>query len=156
MKNKIIALLLLACVSFTACSEKDASSAAETSALESVSSQETAEEAGTEAPQHETSPEQEIGFPGMTPIYPDGIKDGEYDIQVDSSSSMFRITACKLTVSDGEMTAVMTSTISIRTTPGIPLSAKAARYNISCSSLVLYLTAVQAAFIQFRYPDGGA
>ena len=108
MKNKIIALLLLACVSFTACSEKDASSAAETSALESVSSQETAEEAGTEAPQHETSPEQEIGFPGMTPIYPDGIKDGEYDIQVDSSSSMFRITACKLTVSDGEMTALMT------------------------------------------------
>lgn len=44
----------------------------------------------------------------MTPIYAGSINDGEYDIQVDSSSSMFRITSCKLTVSQGTMTAVMT------------------------------------------------
>lgn len=36
------------------------------------------------------------------------IKDGIYKIRVDSSSSMFRITECELTVQDGVMSAVMT------------------------------------------------
>ena len=43
-----------------------------------------------------------------TPIYADQIKDGVYPIKVDSSSSMFQITACRLTVKDGAMSAVMT------------------------------------------------
>ena len=43
-----------------------------------------------------------------TPIYADQIKDGVYPIKVDSSSSMFRITECELTVKDGSMSAVMT------------------------------------------------
>ena len=38
----------------------------------------------------------------------DQLKDGEYEIEVDSSSSMFKITACTLTVDDGQMTARMT------------------------------------------------
>ncbi len=37
-----------------------------------------------------------------------GLKDGTYDIEVESSSSMFRIVSCELTVSGGEMTALMT------------------------------------------------
>lgn len=45
---------------------------------------------------------------GMEPVYGDSVKDGEYDVTVDSSSSMFKITACKLTVKEGKMTAVMT------------------------------------------------
>ncbi|MDO4175226.1 MAG: hypothetical protein Q4D42_10735, partial [Eubacteriales bacterium] len=45
---------------------------------------------------------------GMEPITGDQIKDGTYDITVDSSSQMFRITACTLTVENGEMTATMT------------------------------------------------
>lgn len=53
------------------------------------------------------SPE-DIVDSNMVPITGDMIKDGEYDIEVDSSSSMFNITACKLTVSEGKMTAVMT------------------------------------------------
>lgn len=36
------------------------------------------------------------------------VKDGVYKIRVDSSSSMFRITDCELTVQDGIMSAVMT------------------------------------------------
>ena len=36
------------------------------------------------------------------------VKDGVYGIRVDSSSSMFRITECELTVQDGAMSAVMT------------------------------------------------
>ena len=36
------------------------------------------------------------------------LTDGEYSISVDSSSSMFKVVDCKLTVANGEMTAVMT------------------------------------------------
>ena len=36
------------------------------------------------------------------------LKDGVYKVKVDSSSSMFRITDCELTVKDGELTAVLT------------------------------------------------
>lgn len=44
----------------------------------------------------------------MTPIYADDINDGTYNIKVKSSSSMFKIIDCELTVSGGKMTAVMT------------------------------------------------
>ena len=43
----------------------------------------------------------------MTPIYADDINDGTYSIEVKSSSSMFRIIDCELTVRDGKMSAVM-------------------------------------------------
>ncbi len=50
----------------------------------------------------------EVGFEGMEAVTPDMLKDGVYKIEVDSSSSMFEITDCELTVSDGTMTAKMT------------------------------------------------
>lgn len=45
---------------------------------------------------------------GMEPVSADALKDGVYEIRVDSSSGMFRITECELTVQDGAMSAVMT------------------------------------------------
>lgn len=51
---------------------------------------------------------EEVVEEGMEPIYGDSIKDGIYDVIVDSSSSMFKIESCQLTVTDGEMSAVMT------------------------------------------------
>ena len=42
------------------------------------------------------------------PIYAESIKNGTYEIQVDSSSSMFNIVNCVLTVADDGMTADMT------------------------------------------------
>ncbi len=42
------------------------------------------------------------------PIYGDSLKDGTYEIAADSSSSMFNIEACTLTVKNGQMTADMT------------------------------------------------
>ena len=45
---------------------------------------------------------------GMTAITGDKVKDGTYDVEVKSSSSMFRITNAKLTVKSGKMTAVLT------------------------------------------------
>ena len=44
----------------------------------------------------------------LTPIYAKDIKDGEYEITVHSSSSMFRVVNCVLTVKKGKMTALMT------------------------------------------------
>lgn len=44
----------------------------------------------------------------MVPLYADSLRDGTYEITVDSSSPMFSIIACDLTVQDGAMTAVMT------------------------------------------------
>lgn len=45
---------------------------------------------------------------GMTPISGDQIRDGVYPVIVNSSSSMFNVVACTLTVQDGVMTATMT------------------------------------------------
>lgn len=45
---------------------------------------------------------------GMEPVYGKDIRDGTYSVKVDSSSSMFRITECQLTVKDGHMSAVLT------------------------------------------------
>lgn len=44
----------------------------------------------------------------MVPIAAEELNDGVYEIEVESSSSMFSITKCELTVADGQMTAVMT------------------------------------------------
>lgn len=51
---------------------------------------------------------QEVVQEGMEPVKADALKNGEYTVTVDSSSSMFQVTACTLTVQDGTMTAQMT------------------------------------------------
>lgn len=56
----------------------------------------------------EKAPAQKVGKEGMTPVYGTDIADGTYPIEVESSSSMFRITKAELTVSDGAMSAVIT------------------------------------------------
>ncbi|MGN0363208.1 MAG: hypothetical protein ACI4ET_10245 [Bilifractor sp.] len=55
----------------------------------------------------ETASSKAVGRYGMTPISAENVKDGTYDIDVDVSSSFFRIDDCKLTVKNGEMTAVI-------------------------------------------------
>ena len=44
----------------------------------------------------------------LTPLYASEIKDGSYEITVESSSSMFRVVKCVLTVKDKKMSAEMT------------------------------------------------
>ncbi len=68
--------------------------------------QETSEDS-QEKSEPQTVPPEEVGYEGMTAVYADSLADGEYDISVDSSSSMFKIKKCKLTVADGQMTASM-------------------------------------------------
>ena len=47
-----------------------------------------------------------IGKYGMVPIYGKDIKDGTYNVTMESSSSFFHIVDCKLTVKKGKMKAV--------------------------------------------------
>lgn len=117
-------ILLFSALLLTSCKAQDVTPAAtvqetsqttvqETETTEQKTSEETAAE--TEAPAddtaestHATAATEAVGFEGMTAIYADSLNDGTYSINVDSSSSMFKITECELTVADGEMTAVLT------------------------------------------------
>ena len=49
-----------------------------------------------------------IGSDDMVPVAATELVDGTYEIEVDSSSSMFRIVHCDLVVTDGAMTADLT------------------------------------------------
>ncbi len=51
---------------------------------------------------------QDVVQEGMIPVTADALSEGTYTITVDSSSSMFSIAECMLTVEDGTMTADMT------------------------------------------------
>ena len=51
---------------------------------------------------------QDVGIEGMYPIYGTDVVDGVYEVEVESSSSMFRVEKAVLTVSEGEITAVLT------------------------------------------------
>lgn len=60
------------------------------------------------ASEDEMIAQEEVVSEGMVPVYADSLKEGTYPIEVLSSSSMFRIVACELTVKDGAMTAAVT------------------------------------------------
>ena len=95
----------------------DTSAAAKSSVVElseaELAQEELAEGAYDDAPAKNTQ-NQESGSlgdavkDGMEPVSADALKDGGYEVRVDSSSGMFRITECELTVQDGAMSAVMT------------------------------------------------
>lgn len=62
---------------------------------------------GQVASSSQMAPVEEVVDPDMVPIFGDSLKDGTYPITVDSSSSMFKIDSCELTVENGQMTAVL-------------------------------------------------
>lgn len=85
--------------------------ARETAAEAATEAAEKASEVSTEtrvASKDEMAPAEDIVTADMVPVYEESIKDGVYSIKVDSSSSMFSIEECELTVADGKMSAVMT------------------------------------------------
>lgn len=101
MKKLTSAALILALLLTVGCGKSTESS-------ESTSTAATAESTVAVAGENETVPDELVIPEDMTPVTGSQIKDGTYDIKVDSSSSMFKITSCSLTVENGEMTAVMT------------------------------------------------
>lgn len=56
----------------------------------------------------DTAAAKEVGKYGMTPVYGQDIADGTYTVKTECSSPFFRILEAKLTVENGEMTAVLT------------------------------------------------
>ena len=127
MKRKTwIALLLIALLVLAGCgagsNEKPAEEAAEeveevteeAAAETEAAAEETAEEAPAEeatsqvATAEEMTTVDEVVEDWMVPITADSLNDGTYDVVCESSSSMFKIAGCTLTVENGEMTAVLT------------------------------------------------
>ncbi len=126
MKQKILAVSALCALLLTACgntlppTQPNGTSAPEpeTTAAETV----TEDAAETTQPESSAADESSlavasgddvieanaVGYEGMEPIPADAVLAGEYYIQVDSSSSMFKIASCKLIVADGEMNAELT------------------------------------------------
>ena len=84
--------------------------AAESTSLETAesTSKSDSSEEGQVASASEMVEVEDVVEDWMIPIKGDQLTDGIYDIVCDSSSSMFRIDSCELTVSGQEMTAVMT------------------------------------------------
>lgn len=99
-------LTLLLALSLAGCGSEAQSGSAARSASASENSTSSAGDAKV-ASSGEYAPPEELEIEG-DPITGDSIRDGEYEITVDSSSSMFQITACTLKVENDEMTATMT------------------------------------------------
>lgn len=70
--------------------------------------EETANKSDMIANDDEKAPSSPVGEEGMIPVYGTEVKDGSYFVEAESSSSMFRIVEAELTVSGGNMTAVIT------------------------------------------------
>lgn len=90
--------LLLTLGMLTGCESK------ENTTKEATATQEKASVAKGDA----TATPKEVVNDSMVPIEGSKVKDGTYDVKVDSSSAMFRITQAKLRVKNGTMQAVMT------------------------------------------------
>ena len=105
--------LAAVCALSTACgqsgtAETTSASAAETKAETTVETTAAVESKAAVASGNETAAEQAIDTVGLVPVSAADLKEGTYDISVESNSSMFKIISCALTVKDGAMTARMT------------------------------------------------
>lgn len=106
MRKNIYGIMAAVCLSSAlaaGCGGKNQAETLPAQSSETMSVQVSETVAATE----ETAEQQSVGTEGMTPVLASELRDGVYQIQVDSSSSMFRIEACELTVNDGSMTADM-------------------------------------------------
>lgn len=108
MKKRIIALSLISMLVLASCgtkkdnSQQSSTSAATAPQTTAATTAETTTEATTE---HDTAAQNEVGFEGMTEVNINELNMGNYNVSVDSSSSMFKIAGCILHVSDHDMIA---------------------------------------------------
>jgi len=108
MKKRIIALSVLTMLVLASCgAKKDSSQQSSTSAATAPqTTAATTAKATTEATtEHVTAAQNEVGFEGMTEVNINKLNMGNYNVSVDSSSSMFKIAGCILHVSDHDMIA---------------------------------------------------
>lgn len=87
---------------------KDGKTESNAAASNSATSSQGSTDYGKTADSSDMAEVEKVGEDWMTPIGPDGVANGVYQASVDSSSSMFKIADCVLTVSDDSMTARLT------------------------------------------------
>lgn len=108
LKVWFLTAALAAGVLMAGCGDKNTAETKESASQAAQESNES-ETAGSQvASADEMVTPEDVVEEGMEPIYGTSLKDGVYQVTVDSSSSMFKITECALTVKEGTMTAVMT------------------------------------------------
>ncbi len=100
-KKSLLAALLAALMLASGCGNSASEQQTDTTAQTEESS------TSNVASASEMTEVEDVVEEGMTPISGDKVKDGTYSVTVSSSSKMFDITACKLTVEGGKMTATM-------------------------------------------------
>nr|WP_325184241.1 hypothetical protein [uncultured Oscillibacter sp.] len=108
MKKSLILLLSLVTAALLAAgcgAAKDVPAAPPAAEPEAAQAPEAPRAAVADASQ--MAPVEDVVDPGLVPVRADALRDGVYDIAVDSSSSMFTVTSCELTVAEGKMTALM-------------------------------------------------
>lgn len=103
MKKYISILAAAAVLMLSGCTSGSTSGSVVTEVSNASNASEVPETSAASQDAEETSE----GAPG-TPLTAADIRDGSYEITVDSSSTMFNITKCMLNVSNGKMAAVMT------------------------------------------------
>lgn len=103
-KTKMLPPLLLALVLLAGCAGSEDSPAGTVN----PGAQPTASAGGAVASPEEMAGVEDVVEDCMVPIPGSQVLDGVYDVKVDSSSSMFQVVSCRLTVEGGEMTAEMT------------------------------------------------
>lgn len=99
-KKTLLAALLAALMLTSGCGSSPSQQQTDTSAAQQDTSSQVASSS-------EMAEVEDVVEDGMIPIAGDQVKDGTYHVTVKSSSKMFDITACELTVEGGKMTAVM-------------------------------------------------
>lgn len=118
MKNRNIALLLAAGMLLgllSGCGGETASASAAAAKSEATAeAMASAGETGSAAPKAdqvasagEMTTVEEVVETGMTPVYASELKDGTYEVEMKSSSSMFKVDRCELRVENGTMQAVL-------------------------------------------------
>ena len=118
MKNRNIALLLAAGMLLgllSGCGGETASASAAAAKSEATAeAMASAGETGNAAPKAdqvasagEMTMVEEVVEGGMTPVSPSELKDGTYEVEMKSSSSMFKVDRCELRVENGTMQAVL-------------------------------------------------
>ncbi|MBR3560876.1 MAG: hypothetical protein IKN81_05020 [Oscillospiraceae bacterium] len=100
LKKQTLAALLTLCL-LTGCA---AQTARESVSAEGTQAEEPSNTSAVADASQMTAVE-DVGTEGMTPIHAAELVDGVYNISVDSSSPMFKITDCELTVGGDAMTA---------------------------------------------------